>query len=181
MVAEPPSDDLWIFGYGSLIWRPDFEHVERRPARIRGHARRFWQGSTDHRGVPGAPGRVATLVPDDHSSCWGLAFRVAAVRGAAVLGALDHRERGGFDRISVDLEFREGRPPSVRGLAYVALEGNPNYLGPAPLNDIASQVRRSRGPSGPNREYVFRLAQALREHQLEDEHVFSLAELVGPR
>jgi len=179
MVAERSREDLWIFGYGSLIWRPAFEHVERRPASIRGHARRFWQGSTDHRGVPGAPGRVVTLVPEPAAVCWGVAFRVVAAERDGVLRGLDHRERGGFDRVPVDLHFREGSPRRAEGIAYVARAGNPNFLGPAPLDEIAGQVRRSRGPSGPNPEYVLRLAATLRALGLEDEHVFALAERVG--
>jgi cation transport regulator ChaC len=179
MVAERSSRDLWIFGYGSLIWRPGFDHVEQRPASIRDHARRFWQGSTDHRGVPGAPGRVVTLIPEPDAVCWGVAFRVAAERRSEVLHALDHRERGGFDRISLDLHFREGRPRSASGLAYVAREDNPNYLGPASMDAIAYQVQRSRGPSGANREYVLRLAEALSDHDLVDEHVFTVAARVA--
>jgi cation transport regulator ChaC len=67
---------LWIFGYGSLVWRPSFPFAERRGAWIDGFARRFWQGSTDHRGVPGAPGRVVTLEPDARARCFGVAYRV---------------------------------------------------------------------------------------------------------
>ena len=55
-------DDVWLFGYGSLIYKAGFDYIERQPATITGWQRRFWQGSHDHRGTPHAPGRVATLV-----------------------------------------------------------------------------------------------------------------------
>ena len=72
------------------------------------------------------------------------------------------------------------RPPlfPVAGFVYFANPENPNWLGPAPLPDIARQVRRSRGPSGANTEYVLQLAAALRDMGVEDEHVFALADLV---
>jgi glutathione-specific gamma-glutamylcyclotransferase len=178
-VAPPVFD--WIFGYGSLVWRPAFPALEQRPARVRGWTRRFWQGSTDHRGVPSAPGRVVTLVPEPDAVCWGMAYRVEPTRLPEVLDALDVREQGGYARHEVALELLDpgdGAAP-VRGLMYVAGPGNPNYLGPAPLDAIAAQVRRSTGPSGANLEYVLRLAAALREMGADDAHVFELAELLA--
>lgn len=166
----------WVFGYGSLIWRAEFPHSERQGALLRGWARRFWQGSTDHRGVPGAPGRVVTLEAVAEAHCFGVAYRVADERTVEVLMGLDHRERGGYERLRLELSFADGGAAS--GLVYVATPANPNYLGPAPLEEIAAQVARARGPSGPNTEYVLRLAASLRELGAEDEHVFALERLV---
>lgn len=170
----------WIFGYGSLVWRPAFPYEQRRPACIRGFTRRFWQGSTDHRGVPGAPGRVVTLVAEDDAVCWGAAYQIDAEREDDILQALDLRERGGYQRHEVDLHFHGAAPGDARapGLVYLATEANPNYLGPAPLQQIAEQVRRSTGPSGTNLEYVLRLAASLREIEADDEHVFALERLL---
>lgn len=174
--GDPGSErhGLWVFGYGSLLWRPAFRHAERRPGLVRGWKRRFWQGSTDHRGVPGAPGRVATLVEAEHAECWGIAYRVEAVDRCAVLSALDDRESGGFRRRELEIQLSDagGR---VRGLAWVAGPDNPNYLGPAPIDAIADQVRRARGPSGANADYALDLADALRALGAQDRHVFELA------
>ena len=167
---------LWIFGYGSLVWRPAFGFAERRTAWISGFARRFWQGSTDHRGVPGSPGRVVTLLPEADARCFGVAYRVPEAESSFILASLDHRERGGYERHRLDLHFDDGtRTP---GLVYIATPANPNYLGPAPLDAIAAQVARARGPSGSNAEYVRELARSLREMPADDEHVFALDALL---
>ena len=170
------SDPLWVFGYGSLVWRPAFDYVERRPASVAGWQRRFWQGSPDHRGVPGKPGRVVTLVPTVGSRCAGMAYRVAPGDAEAVFARLDHREQGGYDRYRLRLHFVGGG--EHHGITYVAPVNNAHYLGPAPLAAIAEQVRGSAGPSGPNDEYVHRLADALRRMGVVDTHVFALERLL---
>lgn len=172
------SDGIWIFGYGSLIWRPDFDYAENRPAVIDGWARRFWQGSTDHRGVPGAPGRVVTLVEAPGETCWGVAYRVSNGDREHVLAVLDYREKGGYRLAEVTMRFAGPEGGSVDGLVYIATPDNPNYLGPAEPADIAAQVRASAGPSGHNTEYVLRLAAAIRELGADDPHVFGIERLL---
>ncbi|MEM6791146.1 MAG: gamma-glutamylcyclotransferase [Myxococcota bacterium] len=170
-------DALWVFGYGSLIWRPDIPHEARVPGYIRGFVRRFWQGSTDHRGVPGAPGRVLTLVPQAEGRTGGAAYRVPRADTEAVLARLDHREKGGYERHRLNVHDETGTV-FARALVYVAREDNPNFLGDAPLTEIAAQILEASGPSGPNREYLLRLHDALQQLGIDDPHTRDLAHLV---
>jgi cation transport protein ChaC len=163
-----PGERLWLFGYGSLIFKADFDYLECRPARIRDWARRFWQGSHDHRGTAESPGRVATLVPEPGAVCQGMAYRISA----DLFEHLDIREKNGYLRFTTEMAFDDGTCRD--GLVYIATEDNAAFLGPAPERDIARRINASTGPSGPNREYLLRLARALREMGAEDPHVFKI-------
>lgn len=177
MATDAP---LWLFGYGSLIWRPDFVYLHRETAVLHGWKRRFWQGSTDHRGLPGAPGRVVTLLPESGAQVWGTAYAIAAEQGKTLLARLDHREKGGYARHRLTLHLPEsGR--SLEALVYVATPANPNYLGPAPLAAMVTTMARASGPSGPNHEYVTRLADAVRAMGARDEHLFTLEQHLRER
>ncbi len=165
----------WVFGYGSLVWRPAFPHVERRPARLTGWVRRFWQGSYDHRGTPESPGRVVTLVPDAQGWCDGVVYRLGD-DAPQILEALDIREQGGYDRHDLPVRTDDGR--TLTALVYVASPGNRNHLGPAPLDAVAEQIRGATGPSGANVEYVLRLQAALDGMGANDPHVAALSRLV---
>ncbi len=166
------TDSLWLFGYGSLIWLPDFPYRERRAARIFGWARRFWQGSHDHRGLPNAPGRVATLIRDPHAYCDGVAYLIAGAAAESVVDRLDYREKNGYRRHHVEIML--GNAQRVDGIVYIAAEDNHAFLGAAPVDRIARQILCSAGPSGRNVDYLYELARALRVLGVQDDHVFAL-------
>ena len=170
-------DEVWLFGYGSLIYKADFPYIERWPASIRHWARRFWQGSHDHRGTPDAPGRVVTLVAQADAVCVGVAYLITP----ETLGHLDVREKNGYLRFVTELRLDDGR--RIEGLVYIATEENAAFLGAASERDIARHIARSAGPSGPNREYLLHLAAALRQMAADDPHVFGiereLVKLIG--
>ena len=173
--------DLWLFGYGSLIWKADFHHVEQQPGSIHHWRRRFWQGSTDHRGVPGAPGRVVTLTRTPGATCHGLAYRIPAGRIHGTLAALDEREIGGYERLPLTIHLRGqgGRVETVSGMTYYAAPANPNFLGEAPARHIAHQIARATGPSGSNQAYLYNLDRHLRALDIADDHVTGLAQQVN--
>ena len=166
---------MWIFAYGSLISRPSFEYEERRVAFLPGWARRFWQGSPDHRGLPGAPGRVVTLVPAEGETCGGCAYRIDPASAGEVLAALDVREQAGFDRLHRKVLDAVHGAPFAEALVYVAKAANPHFLGPLDEREIAAWVRKSHGPSGPNTDYVLQLQAALADLGIVDEHVEAIA------
>ncbi len=163
------KDLVWLFGYGSLIWRPDFPFFETRRAYVDGWQRRFWQGSHDHRGVPADPGRVVTLIEAQGERCFGRAYLI----GRGVFEHLDRREINGYERHRIQIHFDDGQ---AAGVMYVATRANPAYLGDAPLEAMVEQIRRAAGKSGANEEYVLRLASALRDLGEIDDHVFELEE-----
>jgi cation transport regulator ChaC len=175
-----PVKSLWLFGYGSLLWRPGFPYQRRVRGFVPGYARRFWQGSIDHRGSPQAPGRVVTLTSAKDEVCWGVAYQVDEDVVERTVAELDAREQAGYERMTVPFEAKDrtatGALPVV---LYFAPPGNPNYLGEAPLPEIAEQIRASSGPSGHNVEYVLRLAEALDDLGVSDSHVFELANLLS--
>jgi len=171
--ADLYAADLWVFGYGSLIFRADFPYADKCPATIDHWARRFWQGSSDHRGTPDYPGRVVTLVSAPNLVCWGMAYRIAAHQIDEVLDHLDYREKGGYERLELPLNLEGQR---VVGLTYHATEGNPDYLGHTDADSMVQQISSASGPSGPNREYLLKLEASLKAHSVTDDHVFELAD-----
>jgi cation transport protein ChaC len=155
------AEDLWVFGYGSLIWRPGFEFAERVPAHILGMHRSLCIYSFDHRGTPERPGLVLGL--DFGGACRGIAYRVAAKQRSSTLKYLRDREqttavyRELFHGIALD-----GKPERrVDALCYAVDRGHPQYAGRLTHDRQLQIVRQARGRSGNNRDYVLETAKAL--------------------
>ncbi|CAG9858675.1 unnamed protein product [Phyllotreta striolata] len=168
---------MWIFGYGSLIWKIDFPYEEKILGYIKGFDRRFYQLSTDHRGTPENPGRVVTLLPSNgDSKVYGVAYKIRDAEIQDVVDHLDYREKGGYEKTV--LKFyplsKDKQPFDIT--IYLGDHNNFNYGGPAELKEIAKQIVNSSGPSGPNIEYLFNLANSMRVFfpQVHDEHLFEL-------
>src|SRR5690349_25106732 len=110
---------LWIFAYGSLLWRPGFSFEERRAAIVRGFERRIEQGSPDHRGTPERLGRVATLVEAPQASVDGVVFALPPAQAPEILAMLDEREQGGYDRVRVAATLRDGGE-TIEAITWIA-------------------------------------------------------------
>uniref|UniRef100_A0A182NMS4 glutathione-specific gamma-glutamylcyclotransferase n=1 Tax=Anopheles dirus TaxID=7168 RepID=A0A182NMS4_9DIPT len=187
---EDDRKDIWIFGYGSLVWKADFPFVEKRTGYIKGFLRRFYQNSIDHRGTAERPGRVVTLIQSEdlESKVWGMGYRIGAEETSQVLEHLDHREKNGYERHRVKFhphpwsaeQMNEPQPI----LLYVATQDNPSFAGQSDtLEAIAEQILTSAGQSGRNPEYVYKLAEAMRQLYPgeQDEHLFELEKLLLQR
>ncbi|XP_029454454.1 glutathione-specific gamma-glutamylcyclotransferase 1 [Rhinatrema bivittatum] len=172
---------LWIFGYGSLVWKPDFEFTSSKVGFIQGYSRKFWQGDTFHRGSERMPGRVVTLQEDYDACTWGIAYEVHGEQIEPSLQYLNLRETvlGGYATKFVNFYPQdEGPTEAILALVYIATPQNPAYLGPASEEDIAAQIIVSSGCSGHNIEYLLRLADFMRFFcpEAEDKHLFQIEE-----
>jgi len=146
------NDDLWIFGYGSLMWRPDFPFLESRPARLFGYHRALCIISADHRGTPERPGLVVGL--DRGGSCLGRAYRVAPSEKAAVIDYLDDRELPTEAYVAAARGVHlSGRQVTAR--CYVVDTSHPKYAGKLPLDEQVRIITAAApGKSGINADYV---------------------------
>jgi glutathione-specific gamma-glutamylcyclotransferase len=156
-------EDLWVFAYGSLMWRPDFPFVDRMEARLLGAHRALCVYSFVHRGTPERPGLVLGL--DHGGTCRGIAYRVTAGERAATIAYLREREQ-------VTSVYRECMRPiwvkrqseqRVPALCYMVDRGHPQYAGRLSLEQQLHHVRQGHGRSGANRDYVVATIAALEQ------------------
>ncbi len=174
--AEHDSGDLWVFGYGSLMWRPGFAYLERVPGRLIGLHRALCVFSFVHRGTPERPGLVLGL--DRGGMCRGIAYRVAAATRAQAVDYLRAREQVTtvYLEIMRQIELEEHARRRVRALCYVVDRSHVQYAGRLAPAEILHHVRQGRGASGPNRDYVLETVKALETLGYRETELHLLAE-----
>jgi glutathione-specific gamma-glutamylcyclotransferase len=170
------AEDLWVFAYGSLMWRPDFAFLERVEARLVGAHRALCVYSFVHRGTPERPGLVLGL--DQGGTCRGIAYRVSAADRTDTVTYLRAREQvTSVYREAMRAIWLDGEPPRrVRALCYMIDRGHVQYAGRLSLEQQLHHVRQGHGHSGANRDYVIATVAALEALGLRESELHLLAE-----
>lgn len=164
-----PRRDLWVFGYGSLMWSPGFRATDKSPGKVHGYHRSLCVYSHRYRGTAKRPGLVMGLCRG--GSCWGMAYRVPAARVPHVLAYLWHREMRNRVYLPklVRVGIRGGR--EVRALAFVADEGHRQFAGDLSLAATARLVAQGRGERGSNVDYLSFTLAHMHELGVRDPHL----------
>ncbi len=168
--------DLWVFAYGSLMWRPDFPFLERHSGRLVGAHRALCIFSHVHRGTPEKPGLVLGL--DHGGACRGIAYRVAAENREETIAYLRTREQTTMAYREVTRTvWLDGTPARrVAALCYVANRSHPQYAGRLSVDEQLSYIRQGHGRSGTNPDYVVATVRALEALGCHDRRLHALAQ-----
>lgn len=160
--------DLWVFGYGSLMWRPGFAHEEAVLARVTGLHRSLCIFSWVHRGTQSDPGLVLGL--DRGGSCVGTAFRVTPGQETEVIDYLRAREQVTmvYQEARRNVALKDGSGRRVEALFYLVDRDHEQYAGKLPLERQLEIVKKSSGKSGHNQDYVLSTARHLQETGIRD-------------
>jgi len=173
--TESSKADLWVFGYGSLMWRPGFAFIEQVPARLIGEHRALCVYSFDHRGTPEKPGLVLGL--DRGGACRGVAFRVAAKLRDETIEYLRGREQttNVYREVMRSVWLENEGSERVSALAYVVDRGHVQYAGRLTLADQLRYVQQGHGRSGNNRDYVLETVKSIEAQGFRDPQLHQLA------
>lgn len=174
--------DLWVFGYGSLIWHPGFDFIDKRPARLQGYRRSFCMSSVHYRGTPERPGLVLALDREVAGACQGVAYRVPGQSAEDVIAYLRDREL-------VSYAYEEARLPivlagddsEIEAITYVTNRTHAQYRGGLSLEDQADVIAHAAGSRGRNADYLINTVESLMALGLEDAELLRLADLVRAR
>jgi glutathione-specific gamma-glutamylcyclotransferase len=164
--SDPAGEAFWVFAYGSLMWRPDFDFVERVPALLRGVHRALCVASTRYRGTPAKPGVVLGL--DHGGSCQGIAFRVAPDKIASTRAYLTEREMVNrvYHEVMRPVRLADGR--RVTALAYVVDRTHRQYVRGLDRAQLVTLILQGHGLGGPCRDYVLNTLASLADLGIED-------------
>jgi glutathione-specific gamma-glutamylcyclotransferase len=168
--------EFWVFGYGSLMWRPGFDHIEKSRARLHGYRRALCIVSRVHRGTPERTGLVLGL--DKGGSCVGIAFRVEKHLRDEVIAYLRERELVSNAYKERFLLVRLGDGRLVQALSYVVDRKHEQYSGPLSEEQAAERVKGAVGKSGTNEDYLFNTVEHLEALGIRDEWLEGVARII---
>jgi cation transport protein ChaC len=160
------ESDRWVFGYGSLMWRPGFAYLERQAAMLHGRRRAFCIYSVHHRGVPGRPGLVLGLAPG--GAVRGAAYRVAEADWPKTYAYLLEREQPTETYVESRVEVRLADGRRVQALAFLSDRSHPQWAGALDFEHQARLIAGSTGLSGRNVDYLRDLVLHLHEEGVRD-------------
>ena len=174
---EPPaSRDRWVFGYGSLMWRPGFDFVERAEALHHGRRRAFCIYSVHHRGTPQRPGLVLGLAPG--GAVRGVAYRVAEAAWPETYAYLLEREQPTETYVEAEIRLRLPGDRRVDAVAFLSDRSHPQWAGDLSLEEQAELIAGATGLSGRNLDYLRDLVGHLREAGIRDPAMERLLHMV---
>ncbi len=170
------SENIWIFGYGSLIWNPSFNYDMRIPARLFGYHRRFCLRTTITRGSPEKPGLVLGL--DRGGSARGILFRIPAPLAAKECDVIWKREmlNGAYKPSWVKVKSTDGK--TLKALTFIIRRNHPSFVAPLPDKEIVKIIAEASGIIGPNYEYLFNTLDALNSEGISDHKLAKITKLV---
>ena len=171
--------DLWVFGYGSLMWRPGFSFAARVKAALPGYVRRFCLDSITYRGTPDYPGLVLALDAAKGQTCGGVAFRVPAKDRQETHQYLRDRELDTYAYVEKFLPVVLETGETVEALCYVMDQTNQQYRGGLDLTQQAEVIATARGPAGTNLEYLENTVDQLALLGIDDPDMLRVRELVA--
>lgn len=165
--------EFWVFGYGSLMWRPGFEHLGGQRAQLFGYHRSLCLESRVHRGTPTRSGLVLAL--DRGGSCVGIAYQVDTAKSEQVVAYLRERElvTNAYLERMVTIRLLDGR--TVQAITYVMDRGHEQYAGALNVEEAATRVVGAAGISGANEDYVFNAVEHLKALSIRDHWLESVA------
>jgi cation transport protein ChaC len=173
------SDELWVFGYGSLMWRPDFAYAERQPATLHGRRRAFCIYSVHHRGTYERPGLVLGLAPG--GAVRGVAYRIEKRNWKKVYAYLMEREQPTETYVEARRNVRLADGRRVETMVFLSDTRHPQWAGVLSAERQAELIAGAKGLSGRNIDYLQDLVDHLREMRMRDRSLERVLMLVEAR
>lgn len=182
---------MWLFAYGSLMYKMDFKYLDKIVGRIKGYSRRLYQIDVSSRGTVDYPGRVLTLIPDKNGEVWGIAYQFDEDNAARIIKTLDNSSQDGYQMTKLIFHPAKRNPKklcsssessSIEVVTFIGTSNSFLYSYEPDLDVIAKQISTARGTRGKNSDYLISIIQILKQLKIPEEyedHIFTIAKKIS--